>query len=158
LLPAEQPDHHQLAILVITEGNNLLDNIRQDLLDLIQRPNVATEKVSRNKRLELLKNAEQYVKESLGESISVSEIASTFGVSERTLLYAFKIRFEMGPKAFIKTLQLNHVHHTLHGGKDIASISAIVRASGFWHLGQFYKDYRKFFGVLPSDTLRKSVG
>lgn len=128
------------------------------LLGLIRSSTIPTEKVSRNKRLELLKNAEQYIKENISEAISVSEIASKFGVSERTLLYAFKNRFEMGPKAFIKSLQLNHVHHTLHGGKDIASISAIARASGFWHLGQFYKDYKKFFGELPSDTLRKNVG
>ncbi|RLD37204.1 MAG: AraC family transcriptional regulator, partial [Bacteroidetes bacterium] len=38
-----------------------------------------------------------------------------------------------------------------------SSIANIARASGFWHMGQFYKDYKKFFGELPSDTLKNNL-
>ncbi len=27
---------------------------------------------------------------------------------------------------------------------------------GFWHMGQFAKDYRHYFGELPSVTLKKT--
>jgi AraC family ethanolamine operon transcriptional activator len=28
---------------------------------------------------------------------------------------------------------------------------------GFWHMGQFARDYRAMFGELPSETLKKSA-
>ena len=59
----------------------------------------------------------------------------------------------MGAKAYMNILKLNHVYHRLHDKNTIDSIVAIARESGFWHMGQFYKDYKKFFGELPSVTL-----
>jgi len=32
----------------------------------------------------------------------------------------------------------------------------VANAWGFWHMGQFARDYRRLFGELPSDTLRCS--
>ena len=87
----------------------------------------------------------------INEPNTVSEIASHLDVSERTLLYAFKNRFEMGCKAYMLVLKLNDAHHRLHEDNKNSTISSVVRASGFWHMGQFYKDYKKFFGMLPSD-------
>jgi AraC family ethanolamine operon transcriptional activator len=51
---------------------------------------------------------------------------------------------------------LNYAHHALYERKDVGSIASIARDSGFWHMGQFYKDYKKFFGELPSDTFKKN--
>ena len=32
-------------------------------------------------------------------------------------------------------------------------VADIANEKGFWHMGQFAKDYRQMFGELPSDTL-----
>ncbi|WP_189362517.1 helix-turn-helix domain-containing protein [Algibacter mikhailovii] len=45
------------------------------------------------------------------------------------------------------------MHIRLHKQKNHASIASITRDSGFWHMGQLYKDYKTFFGELPSKTL-----
>jgi len=85
----------------------------------------------------------------------VVDIARHLQVSERTLLYAFKNRFNMSTKAYINTLRLNHVHHALYKQLGDKPVASIARESGFWHMGQFFKDYKRFFGVLPSETLKK---
>lgn len=133
------------------------ESFTKKLVVLLKDSSVSTKKVSGKKRLKLLQDAEQYITQHITEPITVSTIASYLNVSERTLLYAFKNRFDMGPKAFLLVLKLNHAHHRLHQEKNNNSIASLVRDSGFWHMGHFYKDYKNFFGELPSDTLKNSL-
>jgi len=35
-------------------------------------------------------------------------------------------------------------------------VADVANRHGFWHMGQFAKDYRKTFGELPSETLKRS--
>jgi AraC-like DNA-binding protein len=63
-------------------------------------------------------------------------------------------RFGVSPKQYIQARRLNGVHRdlckaNLHGKR----ISDIANDWGFWHMGQFAADYRKFFGELPSEIL-----
>ena len=127
-----------------------------DIIGLMKGAEISKDKVSGKKRLQMLHTAESIMVKHITEPISIQDIASQLNVSERTLLYAFKKRFDMGPKVFMKILRLNHVHHLLNqdNGKD--SISAIARESGFWHMGQFHVDFKSFFGELPSETIRNS--
>ena len=108
------------------------------------------------KRLSTLKKAEEYILNNITEPITVYKLALNLKVSERTLLYAFKDRFDIGPKTFMKFLKLNHLHIRLHQLKNKLPIASIARDSGFWHLGQLYKDYKNLFGELPSETLKKN--
>ncbi len=135
----------------------IINKLTHDFLLLLKNSSSTTTKVSGKKRLKLLQDAEYYVMQHLTEPISVLDIASHLKVSERTLLYAFKNRFGKGTKRFMKVLTLNHAYHALIEENDISSISNIARASGFWHMGQFYKDYKSFFGELPSETLRRTI-
>ena len=136
-------------------GQTFKETFTKKLLVLLKGSSVSTKKVSGKKRLKLLQDAEHYITQRITEPITISTIASYLNVSERTLLYAFKNRFDMGPKAFLLVLKLNHAYHSLHREKYINSIASLVRDSGFWHMGHFYKDYKKFFGELPSATLKK---
>jgi AraC family transcriptional regulator, ethanolamine operon transcriptional activator len=135
----------------------LIDKLCNSLLLLLQNSNISASEVSSKKRLKLLGKAEDYIIKNLTEPMTVADIASHCDMSERTLLYAFKNRFNMGTKDFMKVLNLNHLYHALHERKNIDSVSTIARGSGFWHMGQLYKDYKKFFGELPSHTLKKSL-
>jgi AraC-like DNA-binding protein len=158
----------ELRKTIFNEINNQMQNLNPEsdrvfkksftkkLLVLLKDSTVSNDKVSGKKRLKLLHDAEYFINQHITEPITVIDVASYLNVSERTLLYAFKNRFEIGPKGFTKVLKLNHVHHALHERKDISSIASIARDSGFWHMGQFYKDYKKFFGELPSDTFKKN--
>jgi AraC family ethanolamine operon transcriptional activator len=80
-----------------------------------------------------------------------------FGVSERTLQYAFRDRFGLTPAAFIKARRLAAVSAMLkRADAELATVGDIAAQFGFWHSGQFAADYKRAFGELPSDTLREN--
>jgi AraC family ethanolamine operon transcriptional activator len=43
----------------------------------------------------------------------------------------------------------------LHWKGTKARITGIANSWDGWHMGQFAKDYRRQFGELPSETLRR---
>jgi AraC family ethanolamine operon transcriptional activator len=51
---------------------------------------------------------------------------------------------------------LNQVRRQLQMRRsDKIKIADVANDWGFWHMGQFAKDYRRMFGELPSDTLAR---
>ncbi len=60
---------------------------------------------------------------------------------------------------YIRIFRLNRVRYELGTAFPAAGkVSDIANRFGFWHMGQFAKDYKYFFGELPSATLKKSCG
>ena len=80
------------------------------------------------------------------------------GMSERSLQYAFRDKFGLSPKAYLQSHRLNRVRKMLRTA-DPASvmIADLANEWGFWHMGQFAKDYRQVYGELPSETLRGAI-
>ncbi len=77
-------------------------------------------------------------------------------VSERSLLYAFKEKYKVSPSQFIKASRLNKVKNELFALKDKKpSIANIAGKYQFWHMGQFAKDFKEQFGILPSKMVNK---
>lgn len=89
-----------------------------------------------------------------GKRHSLQELCNISGVSERTLEYAFLEKYKITPISYIKAHRLNMVRKelVLSKGKKV-KISAIAANYDFWHMGQFAKDFKKHFGVLPSQIL-----
>jgi len=104
-----------------------------------------------------LKVAVDFIFESDIPVTSVKELCSIAHVSERTLEYAFRERFGQSPKTFTLTHRLNNVRKRLrHADPDAVKIYKIAGHHGFLHMGQFTSDYKRLFGELPSETLRRS--
>lgn len=89
-------------------------------------------------------------------ALSPPQLSAHSGVSLRTLEYAFLDRFEMTPAAFLKARRMAAVRdELLRYGPDEEMVTDVMARWGFWHTGQFAKDYRLAFGELPSQTLRE---
>ena len=100
--------------------------------------------------------AKTYILEHLEEPISVKSLVDRIGVTERTLERAFLERFERTPKAVLKSFRLSGVNRELkRAAIENTLISDVANRWGFWHMGQFAKDYKRMFGELPSITLSK---
>ncbi|MBK7615207.1 MAG: helix-turn-helix domain-containing protein [Burkholderiales bacterium] len=84
------------------------------------------------------------------------EVCARLGVSPRKLLYCFKDVLGQNPATYIKAVRLNGVR------RDLASLHATVldvaARWGFWHFSHFSADYKRLFGELPSETLRRQRG
>ncbi|MGY0196965.1 helix-turn-helix domain-containing protein [Leptothrix sp. BB-4] len=100
----------------------------------------------------LTARATALVADRLGEPPSVAELCHALGVSRRTLQNAFQATWGMGPLSWLTTLRLDAVRREL---KHARSVTEAATQYGFWHFGHFAEDYRRLFGELPSQTLRR---
>lgn len=104
-----------------------------------------------------LKKALEIIHGSDMENISAVSLSGYTECSQRTLEKAFLKRFGVTTKKYIKCLRLAQVHRGLRDfdRQGCDSIIELAGIHGFWHMGQFAKDYRQFYGELPSETLKK---
>jgi AraC family ethanolamine operon transcriptional activator len=108
-----------------------------------------------NRRLIVLQRAQDYMEANINKPITVLELAQASGSCVRTLEYVFRDYFDITPKAYLKSRRLVAVRHELlRSLHSKSSINDIANRWGFWHMSQFATDYRRFFGELPSETLR----
>jgi AraC-like DNA-binding protein len=83
-------------------------------------------------------------------------LAAAASVSERTLRTAFKEYFGVGPVHYLQLRHLHRVHRAIKAADpEEVSVSQILVGQGEWAFGRFASRYRRLFGELPSDTLRK---
>ena len=98
-----------------------------------------------------------YIGSHEGERVTIREICKDTNVPLRTLERAFKEHFGIGPKAYLVRRRLNGVRDVLLRNDGSIVIADVANEWGFWHMGQFAKDYRTLFGELPSETLGRRV-
>lgn len=100
--------------------------------------------------------AENYALAHTDEQLYVTDLCRAAAVSERTLEYAFRAVMGLSPTAYLTRLRLHRVHQALLAA-DPGSTTVTHEAMewGFWHFGEFSRLYKKCFGELPSDTLRR---
>ena len=111
-------------------------------------------KLTRRKRI-VLQRAMNYIEDNADRPITVLELAQASGSCVRTLEYVFREYFDVTPKTFLKSRRLAAVRRELLRSLNSRfSLTEIANLWGFWHMSQFAADYRRFFGELPSETLR----
>jgi AraC family ethanolamine operon transcriptional activator len=150
-----------LAQIKIAENSSAI--IRDLEFNLIHRLLLAITDSSPTDRLKLtnrkqivLQCARDYIEANTDKPITVLELAQASGSCVRTLEYVFRNYFDVTPKAYLKSRRLVAVRYDLlRSLHSKPLINEIANRWGFWHMSQFYTDYRRFFGELPSETLRK---
>ena len=70
-----------------------------------------------------------------------------------TLQYSFESILGINPLRFLRLTRLNNVRRELKLAKQDKPISVVAANWGFWHAGQFTKDYTQLFGENPSQTI-----
>ena len=87
--------------------------------------------------------------------LSIPQVCLTLGASRRQLNYCFQDVLGTSPIKYLCALRLGRVRRDLRAGGGTVAQAAC--RWGFWHLGQFARDYRTQFGELPSQTLRRAA-
>ena len=144
------------AELPFSENINPEDHILELLLDILchNQPQFAvTAKPKQRKISQLL----QLLNSHAVENRRPHEIYELAGIPRRTAQHLFKQELGITPKAYLKAQRLYAAHQLLwQADPELSTVSDIANMGGFWHMGQFAKDYQKTFGELPSTTLRRS--
>ena len=96
----------------------------------------------------------EIIEADLEGGVSIRDVAKRSGMGRRTLEYAFRDRFGVSPKSFINTQRMIQTRRELRNRTDDILIADIANHWGFWHMGQFARDYARQFGELPSQTRR----
>ncbi len=130
------------------------DEICDHLASLIPNSTTVSRRPSQRIRTLAVSRALQAIEDGLDQIVSVSELVRASGMSRRSLEYAFREHFDMSPKAFVNSQRLIRVRRDLRNRGDNAAIADVANRWGYWHLGQFARDYQRYFGELPSETRR----
>ncbi len=89
------------------------------------------------------------------EPLSMLEVCRRVGSSRRKLHYCFQDTLGTSPVKYLRAVRLNGARRELSQGG--AKIQDVAARWGFWHLGQFSKDYKQQFDELPSQTCKRAA-
>ncbi|CAN7397538.1 helix-turn-helix domain-containing protein [Trinickia sp. LjRoot230] len=146
--------------------NHLESSILAGLFDLcaVDHPQRANATGTPCRRQAVVSQARDYVLANRERPVSVPELCERLHVSRRTLQYCFQDALGMSPAAYLRMIRLNGVRRSLSNAarepvevRGVRTVQDIAAAWGFWHLSQFATDYRRLFGMRPSDTLKASI-
>lgn len=109
-------------------------------------------------RQNIVERARGYIREHIAEPISVEDLCINLQVSRRTLQYSFQDVLNLNPVKFLRAMRLNGVRRALkNAAPDRNTVADVAASWGLWHLSHFSAEYKKMFGELPSETLRRAA-
>jgi AraC-like DNA-binding protein len=104
-----------------------------------------------------VRKAEAFMHAHLEQPLKLDQIAAHIGVSARSLTGGFRRFRGTSPMAYFNTLRLEAVRNDLLSARPGTTVAEVARRWGFGHLGAFAGSYRRRFGALPAETLRKAI-
>ncbi len=108
-------------------------------------------------RSQIVRRVEEFCRHHVGESLSIAQLSSVAGVSERSLRNAFYGVYTTSPKRYLKLWQLHQVRRALRAVTgDEGTVTDVATLHGFYELGRFAGEYKALFGEAPSQTLHKA--
>jgi len=109
-------------------------------------------------RPELVARVVTFLRDNVGDPVTVAEMSGMAGVSERTLRAAFRDVIGLSPKQYAITQRLRAAHDALCAADPkTTTVTDVAMAHGFFELGRFAGRYRHAFGEAPSRTLRHQM-
>ncbi|HJV12492.1 MAG TPA: helix-turn-helix transcriptional regulator [Propionibacteriaceae bacterium] len=103
-----------------------------------------------------LRRALAFIDENAADPITLNEIAIAARLSPRGLQAAFRRHLDTTPLAYLRSVRMERAHRDLQSAEpgNGVSVAALAARWGFAHLGRFAVEYRRRFGIYPSQTLR----
>lgn len=104
----------------------------------------------------IVKRALDVIDTQAPDTLTISSLCGSVGVSYLTLYRAFASITGLPPSSYIKFARLNKARGLLL--RDVPRQAAVKQAAidaGFFDFGRFSVEYRRLFGEKPSDTIRR---
>jgi AraC family ethanolamine operon transcriptional activator len=108
-------------------------------------------------RIDLVKQVEGWARANPTTPITLEQLCCIAYASRRSLMRGFREHLGMGPMAFLKLRRLHGVHAALlRHEPEAVMVQDLAAHWGFHNAGHFARDYRRHFGELPLQTLRRA--
>jgi AraC-like DNA-binding protein len=141
----------------VEAADDMADGVSEKLINCVRRSLPYGDGVSGGARSLVVRRAEQFFRCHVGEAVSIAQLSTIAGVSERSLRNAFHHVCTTSPKRYLKLWQLHQVRRALRGGeRPPLSVTDVATLHGFFELGRFAGEYKALFGEAPSQTLQRS--
>ena len=127
------------------------------ILELIAGDELEVRTETRAHRAVVLRRALEILADCDNLPIEVTELCARVGTSMSTLKRVFVDAYDLTPKVYIRSRCLSAVRDELATSPRETRISDVANRWGFWHMGQFARDYRAMFGELPSETRTRAA-
>ncbi|PZU60638.1 MAG: hypothetical protein DI547_03300 [Sphingobium sp.] len=102
-----------------------------------------------------VRKAIEYIEQNLQEEIPMKSLIAVSNVSARALYTGFERFVGAPPQVYIRNRRLEGAYQRLLSADTSETVSDIATQWGFSHLGRFSADYKRRFGELPSETLKR---
>ena len=111
--------------------------------------------VPEKKRTVIAKDIKRYIASAFRAPISLSEIAARYGYSEDYTIKLFKKEYGTTPYQYLIKKRLQEAEHLLM--TMTVSVEEISRNVGYNDFSTFYRDFKKRFGMSPSEVRQKKI-
>jgi AraC-like DNA-binding protein len=101
-----------------------------------------------------VKRAVEYIHTHFARGLTVAELCTVTGVSERTLQYAFGDIYDSSPQNYLKNYRLERARRLLQNG-DVDHVADAARACGINHPQRFAQYFKAMYGESPSELLKR---
>ena len=146
-------EYAQMACIDENNSEKIEQDITECMLQILDTQEVHIPHFSKSELIALKMKRDLF--KHMDHTMSISELAKHYHISEKSLQNSFKALFDLTPNQYMRILKLNLVHHELiQGSTEQISVSKIARKWGFSHMGRFSKYYKELFGENPSVTLK----
>ena len=136
--------------------NGILGNQAEELLHAIFNTIEVHEgtklKVVGKRKHKVLRDTTAWLRNNAEKQVKIKELYESLRLNERTVQNMFKQEFGISPKRYMNNYRIRQVHKLLKTNDLNLTIGDIAAQQGFWHFGQFARDYKALIGELPSET------
>jgi AraC-like DNA-binding protein len=123
------------------------------LLTALAPPKVEICDQSLKGRQKGMRRAIEFIEQKCQDNPRILDLCVATDLSWRSLDRAFCEHFGIGPKRYLLNLRLTQVRRQLKSAPPDTKVVDIANDWGFWHIGDFAREYRNMFGELPSESL-----
>jgi AraC-like DNA-binding protein len=115
-----------------------------------------TESASTRRHADILAQLEYQLVAHPDRVLSMPELCTIIGTSQRTLTICCREFLGMSPGQYLRRRRLSRVRKSiLKADPNTATVNKIARSQSFTDLGRFAASYREAFGETPSMTLHR---
>lgn len=102
-----------------------------------------------------VRKVERFIVDNADQLVTMEQLIEVGGVSARALFDGFRRFRGTSPMVYLKTVRLAQVREDLQNAGPSDTVTAIACRWGFFQFGRFAAEYKRIYGELPSQTLRK---